>query len=497
MMPGKGGDPALFAVVLAGGSGTRFWPLSRELMPKQFLSLVGPDSLLKQTIQRIEVLVPPRRILVVTGPAQAEEVYRQLGSVRKDSVPEEYSVIVEPKGRNTAPAIGLAAVVIRKADPEGVMAVLPSDHYIRDSEQFIKDLHGAVAAAREGLLVTLGIPPTRPETGFGYIEFDSRDSGKTYLPVRSFTEKPDLATAQQYVEQGNFSWNSGMFVWKADVILGEIERYLPDLHAGLVEVERIIGEVGGRNYSQAMDTLETEEVKQAVARVYERIEPVSIDYGVMEKSEKVVTVPARFDWSDVGSFGALFDLLPRDGQGNVISGRVVDIESENSLIRGEKRLLATLGLKDVIVVDTEDAVLVCARDRAQEVRRIVERLREEGQEESLIHRTVMRPWGSYTVLDRGDKFKIKRVEVNPKSRLSLQLHHHRSEHWVVVSGTARVTVAEKVFDVHPGESTFVPASTRHRLENPGIIPLVLIEVQNGEYLEEDDIVRLEDDYRRV
>lgn len=490
-------DPALFAVVLAGGSGTRFWPLSREMMPKQLLSLLGPDSLLKQTLTRIEERVPPKRTLVITSQSQVEEIYRQLNLTKKESVPEEYVIIAEPRGRNTAPAIGLAAVVVRMTSPDGVMAVLPSDHFIRDRDQFLRDLEIAIGAAREGYLVTLGIPPARPETGFGYIEYDSAAAeGSGFFRVRSFTEKPDLPTAQRYLREGNYSWNSGMFVWKAARILEEIERHLPGLHERLMEIEGVIGEVSGQMYAQAADTLETEEVKQAVAGVYDEVESVSIDYGVMEKSEHVVVVPARFDWSDVGSFGALFDLLPGDGRGNVLSGRVIDLESEHCLVRGDKRLIATLGLQGVIVVDTEDAVLVCARDRAQEVRKIVARLKEEGQEESLVHRTVMRPWGSYTILDRGDKFKIKRVEVNPHSRLSLQLHHHRSEHWVVVSGTARVTVGEKVYDVHPGESTFVPASTRHRLENPGIIPLVLIEVQNGEYLEEDDIVRLDDDFRR-
>ena len=312
----------------------------------------------------------------------------------------------------------------------------------------------------------------------------------------SFQEKPDLVTARDYLERGNFLWNSGMFIWKVEIIMAEIRELLPGLDQALARVGQVIDEVSGRTYSQALDSLETEEVQQAIAEAYQGIEPISIDYGVMEKSDRVVVIPARFDWSDVGSFGALYDLLPRDERGNVMSGRVLDLESENCLVRGDNRLLATLGLKDLIVVDTEDAVLVCPRDRAQEVKRIADEVKARGLEESIVHRTVMRPWGSYTVLDRGDKFKIKRVEVNPNSRLSLQLHHHRSEHWVVLSGTARVTIGENVIDLHPGESTFVPASTRHRLENPGIILVVLIEVQNGEYLEEDDIVRLEDDFRR-
>jgi len=490
--------PFTFLVILAGGAGTRFWPLSREKMPKQFLTLIGEESLLQQTVNRVRGLAPLERMIVVTSKAQVEEIRLQLSPGRKENVPNPCPVIVEPRGLNTAPAIGLAAVFIRRLDPDGVMVVLPSDHYIRDQEKFVRDIGTAVAAAREGHLVTLGIPPARPETGFGYIEYDPASNGKkNYRSVISFREKPDLQTARDYLSQGRYLWNSGMFVWKAAAILTEIGRHLPGLARSLDRVEQVINEVGGPAYPHATDLLETREMVQAIEEIYREIEPISIDYGVMEKSKNVVVVPASFDWSDVGSFSALFDLLPRDGQGNVVSGRVFDLESENSLIRGDRRLVATVGLKDLIVVDTEDAVLVCARDRAQDVRRIVEQIKDKGGEESIVHRTVKRPWGSYTLLDQGDKFKVKRLTVNPNSRMSLQIHHHRSEHWVVVSGTARVTVADKVYDLHPGESTFVPASARHRIENPGVIPTVIVEAQYGEYLGEDDIVRFDDDYGRV
>ena len=498
MKNAKNEGPLTFAVILAGGSGLRFWPLSREKMPKQFLSLIGEESLLQQTVNRVRKLAPLERTIVVTSKAQEEETLFQLASGAKGKEPPPCPVIVEPRGLNTAPAIGLAAVFIRRIDPDGVMVVLPSDHYIRDQEKFREDIETAVGIAREGHLVTLGIPPTRPETGFGYIECDPAPAaGSGYRAALSFREKPDLETARRYLEKGNYLWNSGMFIWKAGVILTEIGRHLPGLSRSLARIEQVIGEVGGSAYPRATDLLETPEMTQAIEEVYREIEPISIDYGVMEKSRNVVVVPARFDWSDVGSFGALFDLLPRDGRGNIVSGRVFDLESENSLIRGDRRLLATLGLRDMIVVDTEDAVLICPRARAQEVRRLVERIKDQGFEESLVHRTVKRPWGLYTVLDQGDKFKVKRLVVNPASRMSLQTHHHRSEHWVVVSGTARVTVGEKVFDLHPGESTFVPASARHRIENPGVIPAVIVEAQYGEYLGEDDIVRFEDDYGRA
>jgi len=490
--------PFTFVVILAGGAGTRFWPLSREKMPKQFLSLIGEESLLQQTVSRVRGLTPPERMIVVTSKSQVEETLRQLAPNPRGKDHQLCPVIIEPRALNTAPAIGLAAVFVRRVDPDGVMVVLPSDHYIRDQEKFSRDIENAIRIAQEGHLVTLGIPPSRPETGFGYIEFDASTPGKNgYRPVLSFQEKPNLKTAQGYLSKGNYLWNSGMFVWKAAAILTEIGRHLPGLARGLARVEQVINDVGGTTYPNATDLLETREMNQAIEEIYQEIEPISIDYGVMEKSRNVVVVPASFDWSDVGSFSVLFDLLPQDGQGNIISGRVFDLESENSLIRGDRRLLATLGLRDMIVVDTEDALLVCSRDRAQEVRRIVEQIKDKGFEESIIHRTVKRPWGSYTVLDQGDKFKVKRVVVNPTSRLSLQIHHHRSEHWVIVSGTARVTVADKIFDLHPGESTFVPASARHRLENPGIIPVVIVEAQYGEYLGEDDIVRFEDDYGRV
>ncbi len=490
--------PFTYSVILAGGAGTRFWPLSREKMPKQFLTLIGEESLLQQTVNRVRGLGPLERMIVVTSQSQVEETRLQLAPNHQGQENKPCSVIIEPRALNTAPAIGLAAVFVRRLDPDGVMVVLPSDHYIRDQEKFSRDIETAVQAAREGHLVTLGIPPTRPETGFGYIEYDSAPNGKkNYRSVISFREKPDLRTAQGYLSKGNYLWNSGMFIWKAAAILTEIGRHLPGLAKSLGRVEQVINEVGGPSYPCATDLLETREMTQAIEEIYREIEPISIDYGVMEKSKNVVVVPAAFDWSDVGSFSALFDLLPRDGQGNVISGRVFDLESENSLIRGDRRLLATVGLKDLIVVDTEDAVLVCARDRAQEVRRIVEQIKDKGGEESIIHRTVKRPWGFYTVLDQGDKFKVKRVVVNPNARLSLQIHHHRSEHWVVVSGTARVTVADRIFDLHPGESTFVPASARHRIENPGVIPVVIVEAQYGEYLGEDDIVRFDDDYGRV
>jgi mannose-1-phosphate guanylyltransferase/mannose-6-phosphate isomerase len=299
--------------------------------------------------------------------------------------------------------------------------------------------------------------------------------------VERFVEKPDLGTAEEYLRAGGYYWNSGMFVWKVKTFLQELGRHMPALHQGLMEIQRSIGS------GNEADTAQT---------VFSRLEPISVDYGVMERTDRAAVVPADIGWSDVGSWTALDEVTEKDASGNIIAGNVVDIGSTDSVLYAEKRLVATIGLKDTIVVDTPDATLVCSKDRAQDVKKVVDELKKRGSEERLTHRTVHRPWGNYTVLEDGDRYKIKRIVVNPGAKLSHQLHYHRSEHWVVVTGTARVTNGEKEYDVHPNESTYIPMSTKHRLENRGKIPLQIIEVQNGEYLEEDDIVRLDDDYHR-
>jgi mannose-1-phosphate guanylyltransferase/mannose-6-phosphate isomerase len=364
------------------------------------------------------------------------------------------------------------------------MVVLAADHFIRNNDRFLGILQKAAAAAEQDYLVTLGIKPDRPETGYGYIRSGERCPGPNFdgiCRVQAFVEKPNLETAREYVRNGGYYWNSGIFIWKTRTLLAEIERHLPALHRGLNEIRAHIG---------------TDREADVVRDVFKKLESISIDYAVMEKTDRAAMIPADIGWSDVGSWTALDDVSERDGAGNVIIGNVIDLDSRDSIVFAEKRLVATIGLANTVVVDTPDATLICSKDRAQDVKKVVDELKKRKAEEHLIHRTVHRPWGSYTVLEEGERYKIKRLEVIPGAKLSQQLHHHRSEHWVVVSGTARVTNGDREYDVHPNESTYIPISTKHRLENRGKIPLQIIEVQNGEYLGEDDIVRFDDDYHR-
>ena len=465
-----------YIVIMAGGSGTRFWPLSREAMPKQLLRIDGEETLIQQTIARVRPLIPTDHIHIVTNKSQADQIRYQVPELNRNNF------IIEPAAKNTAAAIGLAAVYLNHHNADSVMGILPADHVVKNKEAFLDTMKCAFTAAREGYLITIGIKPVRPETGYGYIHAGEPLNPSTGIfYVDRFTEKPDIDTAKKYVADGRYFWNSGMFVWKTSVILDEIERHMPSLGAGLKEIRSAIG---------------SSDESSVISRVFAGLESVSIDYGIMEKSDKVVVIQADLGWSDVGSWTALDDISPRDARGNVIAGNVVDVESRDSIIYASNRLVATAGLNDMVVVDTEDATLVCHKDRAQDVKKIVDELKKRGAEEHLTHRTVIRPWGSYTLLEKGDRYKIKRIEVNPGARLSFQMHYHRSEHWVVVSGTAKVRRGEEEFFVNPNESTYIPMETKHRLENPGRIPLQIIEVQNGEYLEEDDIVRFDDAYGR-
>ncbi len=467
---------------MAGGSGTRFWPLSREKMPKQLLKIGGEDTLIRETVDRVLPLVPLEDIFIVTNPSLADTIGYQL-STRFDRS-WDGNMILEPEAKNTAPALGLAALHLERLDPEAVMIVLAADHAIRKTGDFLNVLRKAADAARLGYLVTLGIKPSRPETGYGYIKAGEscKEAGiEGVCTVEAFVEKPDTETAKGYLQQGGYYWNSGMFVWKVSALLAEIAKHHPALHQGLGEIRKYIG---------------TDKEGEAVTGTFKKLEAISIDYAVMEKTERAAIIPADIGWSDVGSWTALDEVSARDAEGNVITGNVIDIGSRDSIIYAEKRLVATIGLKDAVVVDTPDATLVCSKERAQDVKKIVDELKKRKAEEHLIHRTTYRPWGSYTILENGDRYKIKRLVINPGAKLSHQLHYHRSEHWVVVAGTARVTNGEREYDVHPNESTYIPMSTEHRLENRGRIPLQIIEVQNGEYLEEDDIVRFDDDYNR-
>jgi mannose-1-phosphate guanylyltransferase/mannose-6-phosphate isomerase len=468
------------AVILAGGKGTRFWPLSRETWPKQMLNILGEDTLLRQTIKRLDGFHPPVNIWIVTIESLAQDIRFHLQALGKEA--EKIRIIIEPSGKNTAPAIGLAALTLNRISPDSIMMVMPSDHAIKDTKEFQDGLQKAVQIAEEGYLVTFGIKPSRPETAYGYVQAGRPvpNSKDMIFHVEKFLEKPDLETAEALILQGNFYWNSGIFVWKTSKILKEINTYLPWLDKGLKKIDEL-----------------KDSKEEVFEEIYASFKSISIDYGILERSQDVVVIPASFGWSDLGSWTALDDVLGRDERGNILQGNIVDLGSENSTILACDRLIATIGLKDMVVVDTPDATLVSSKEKVQDVRKVVEALKRDHREEHLIHRTVERPWGRYTVLEKGPRYKIKRVALNPKAKLSLQIHHHRSEHWVVVSGTARVTKGEEVFDVHPNESTFIPISVKHRLENPGLIPLQIIEVQNGDYVEEDDIERLDDEYQRI
>lgn len=466
--PGK----KLFGVILAGGSGTRFWPLSRSQYPKQVLHLVGSESMIQGTIERLLPRIPLDHIAVVTNATQTDVI--QLELYRKGW--EEIKLVLEPFGRNTAAAIGLAAVMMEAETEANIMAVFPADHIIQDQEALLRALDQGVALCEAGYLVTLGIIPTRPDTGYGYIRAGKPLApGQHYLQVEQFIEKPPLAQAVNFLKEGGYYWNSGIFLFNRDVLLAALRRHLPELHEGLT---RLAAE------------------PQQLGTIYQELPNISLDHGVMEHADNVAVIPVEMGWSDVGTWGAFYEISPKDDRGNVISGRIQDRQSHNCLLFSKNRLIGTIGLEDIIVVDTPDATLVCHRERVQEVKDLVSELTRQHMVESVQHPTVERPWGRYTVMNAGTGYQVKQIEVDPGKRLSLQLHHHRAEHWVVVNGTALVTVGQEKRLVASNESVFVPLETVHRLENPGTEPVRIIEVQTGDYLGEDDIVRIDDDFWR-
>jgi mannose-1-phosphate guanylyltransferase/mannose-6-phosphate isomerase len=478
-------------VILAGGSGTRFWPLSRETCPKQMLKIVGEDTLIRQTIKRIKGFVPAENIWIVTTKDKAQDIKFHIESL--GSLAKGIKFIKEPVGRNTAPAIGLSALYLNHLSSKSVMITMPSDHAISDTEKFLYDLKLAVEGAKDGHLITFGIKPTRPETGYGYIKVEnaSKMAPNGFFKVDRFFEKPDPQTARTFISDGSYFWNSGIFVWKTSTILSEIKRSLPSLYHTLKKIEPLLFVPNEKSKSKEKEKPNT------LTDLYSSLESISIDYGIMEKSHNVLMIPATFQWSDLGSWAALDEIIEKDDFGNILKGNTIDIGSQNSTVFAGERLVATIGLRDMVVVDTPDATLVTSKQKVQEVRKIVEELKKKGREEHALHKTVERPWGSYTVLEKGNGYKIKRVVLKPGARLSLQLHTRRSEHWVVVSGVAKVTKENETYLVHTNESTYIPINTRHRLENPGKVTLQIIEVQNGEYVEEDDIERFDDDYGRT
>ncbi len=462
----------LFGVILAGGSGTRFWPLSRSQYPKQVLHLVGSESMIQATIERLLPRIPLERIAVVTNCAQTDVISLEL--YRKGW--KGIRLWLEPVGRNTAAAVGLAAVLMGAETEAQIMAVFPADHIIQDQAALLGALDQGVPLCEAGYLVTLGIIPTRPDTGYGYIRAGKPLGGaKNCLKVEQFIEKPPLARAINFLKEGGYYWNSGIFMFHKEVLLAALARYLPELHQGLTRLAAA---------PQQIDT------------IYQGLPSVSLDHGVLEHAENVAVIPVEMGWSDVGTWGAFYEICPKDERGNVRVGRIQDQQSRNCLFYSKSRLIGTIGLENLIVVDTPDATLVCHRDRAQEVKELVSELTRQNLTESAQHQTVERPWGRYTVMSAGVGYQVKQIEVDPGKRLSLQLHHHRAEHWVVVNGTALVTLGREQRLVASNESIFVPLETAHRLENPGTEPLRIIEVQTGSYLGEDDIVRLDDDFWR-
>ena len=461
------------AVILAGGSGTRLWPLSRQQLPKQFLKLDGEESLLAATISRLSPRVKEEDVWVVTNEAHATgEAFSELNHLH---------AILEPCGRDTAPAIALAAALLQKGGEDPLILVLPADHIINDIPAFHRGLNEAVQAAEQGHLVTFGIVPEHPDTGFGYIQ--ASDGSGSWLPVQRFTEKPDLQTAKGFLKEGNYYWNSGMFLWKASTILAEIQEHQPEISQVLSEMKEA--------------WQEGEPWQEVVRHQFQNMPSISIDYAVLEPSNHVVVVPVSIGWSDVGSWDAVFDISEKDADNNAMSGHVIAVDCKNTLLRSESRLIAAVGLQDVMAVETADAILLCHKGESQRVREIVKVLKDSNSVEHHEHVTVQRPWGNYTVLDsEAVGYKLKRIEVRPGGSLSLQSHQHRSEHWIVVLGTATVTRDHEVITVTKNESTYIPIGVRHRLENMGKVPLQMIEVQVGDYLEEDDIERFDDDYGR-
>ena len=472
-------EGTLHAVVLAGGSGTRFWPLSRKMMPKQLLSIVGDRSMLALTFDRVARIIPEKQSWIVTTRAQADQVRREMRDAKMGGI----HVLEEPAGRNTAAAIGLAAVLVARRDPDAILAVFPADHHIQKPERFTELIEAAAGVAEEGWLVTLGIEPTRPETGYGYIQRGSPlelPSGGSppseAFRVARFAEKPDVKTAERYLASGDFYWNAGIFVWRADRFLAEMESYLPEHYAGLQEIASLLGESG-------------EPDLERVDGIYRGLESISVDYGIMERSDRVAVLPAEMGWSDVGSWASLRELLDKDDRGNILQGDVMALDTTGCLVRSEDRLVATLGLNGLIVVDTADALLICPEGRSQDVKKFPELLMEAGRPEALVHRKILTRWGSYRVLELEEGYQVRCLDVSPGEHLCSHSHQNRVESWTVVQGVATVTLDDRVLEVARGEQVCIPCRTPHRLENRTGAELRVVEVQSGDTLEEEDVVR--------
>ena len=473
----------MIPVILSGGSGTRLWPLSRELYPKQLLPLVGKGTMLQETLARVSGVADVAAPIVVCNESHRFLVAEQL----LEAGIRPHSILLEPVGRNTAPAIAVAAMAAvadlppstaASADP--VLLILPADHVIQDVAAFQAAIAVGRAAAEQGKLVTFGVVPTKPETGYGYIRRNP-GAGPAFA-IAQFVEKPDRATAERYQQSGEYFWNSGMFMFRAGTVLDELRALAGDIYQACAQA-----------FTAAKRDLD---FTRLPAKEFGACPANSFDYAVMEKTRHGVVVPLSAGWSDVGSWSALHEAIPGDGDGNVRIGDVLTSDTHGCYLQSTSRLVAAVGLEDHVVVETKDAVLVAPKDRVQDVKELVAQLKKQGRYETSLHREVFRPWGSYDSIDHGERFQVKRLSVKPGASMSLQLHHHRAEHWVVVSGTARITRGEETFLLEENQSTYIPLGTKHRIENPGKIPLHIIEVQSGTYLGEDDIVRFEDRYGR-
>ncbi|WP_296250651.1 mannose-1-phosphate guanylyltransferase/mannose-6-phosphate isomerase [Pseudomonas sp. UBA4194] len=476
----------LIPVILSGGVGSRLWPVSREAHPKPFMTLPDGQNLIQKTFLRASKLEGVAEVLTVTNREllfKTEDEYRVVNKAG-----HAQGFILEPFGRNTAAAVATAALQLNDTHgPDAHMLVLAADHLIQNEAAFATAVAKAVMLSAQGWLVTFGIKPQYPETGFGYIEAGSSTGHEGTLKVARFVEKPDLQTAQGYVAAGNYFWNSGMFCFQVGTVLEELKKHAPDVleaAAAAKEASRFTHATGYRCLS-----LDPE--------AFAKVPDISVDYALMERSEKVATVPCDIGWSDIGSWNAVSELTTPDNDGNRFEGEVLSHNARNNFVHSEDRLTALVGVEDLLVIDTPDALMITHKDHCQDVKHIVGQLKANGHHLHKLHRTVNRPWGTYTTLEEGERFKIKRIVVKPKASLSLQMHHHRSEHWIVVSGMAVVVNDEQELMLDTNESTFIRAGHRHRLQNPGVIDLVLIEVQSGDYLGEDDIVRFEDVYGRV
>lgn len=456
----------MFGVILAGGSGSRLWPLSRELYPKQLLNLYAEKSLLQSTFERLNKFIPAENIISVTNSKHSANVRMQLGKLSENSI-----ILSEPISKNTAPAIALSVkYIFENSNEDETVLVVPSDLLIEDNDKFIQTIQEAQKYVDEGFIVTFGIKPTYPEIGFGYI---CAEDGK----VKSFTEKPDVETAQKYLDNGNYFWNSGIFMFKTSTILSECEHHCP-------EIAKIIKNI---NCSD----------KNIPFTEFEKMPCISIDYAVMEKSTKLAMVELKSDWKDLGSWKSIYEVSPKDENNNVFVGHVLDKGSKNSFVYSSSKLVATIGLEDTVVIETEDAILACKKDKTQEVKQIYETLKQQHDDTQKVHKTVYRPWGFYTVIAEGKGFISKIIHVNPGQKLSVQSHNHRSEHWVVLTGMAKVVLESKEHILSPGHSVDIAVKEIHSLQNPFEEDLEIIEIQKGDILSEDDIIRYEDMYGRV